>query len=243
MKKAFMVLLGLLLIAIVAFFCFMDKSTAIQKDLQSTAETLYKSHGLQGVHVGIKGEGLKQTRILTLEGEVISDGIKKKAEELASNIDGITGVENNLVVHPLTPSMERSQNTPQATTTNLSACQKAFKEILDDHEIHFAYNQATIRPTSYPLLDRLIHTIKRCPHGVVIVIEGHTDADGQESYNQRLSEMRANAVKTYLIQHGIEASRLNAIGYGEKRPVADNRTQNGKEKNRRIEFRIKGVNE
>ncbi|NOZ89921.1 MAG: OmpA family protein, partial [Epsilonproteobacteria bacterium] len=81
---------------------------------------------------------------------------------------------------------------------------------------------------------------KNCPN-TIITIAGHTDSDGNEAYNQRLSENRANAVKQYLINHGVNASRLEAIGYGETQPIADNSTKEGKEKNRRIEFNIKGV--
>jgi outer membrane protein OmpA-like peptidoglycan-associated protein len=71
-----------------------------------------------------------------------------------------------------------------------------------------------------------------------ILIEGHTDATGSDDYNQKLSEQRANAVKRYLIDHGVKASRLNSVGYGEEQPVAENDTNMGRQENRRVEVAI-----
>jgi outer membrane protein OmpA-like peptidoglycan-associated protein len=67
-------------------------------------------------------------------------------------------------------------------------------------------------------------------------VEGHTDGDGDESYNQKLSEERAAAVKNLLIKNGIEATRLDSKGYGESMPVDNNSTQEGRANNRRVEF-------
>ncbi|NOZ90606.1 MAG: OmpA family protein, partial [Epsilonproteobacteria bacterium] len=345
MKKALLLLLGLLLIGVLAYFCFMDKSTDIKEDLISKTEATYKNRGLQGIKVGIKGEELKQTRIITLNGEVASEGIKKEAGEIASNIDGVMGVENNLIINssmalantsksnskftnrdikdenvtsvlekktakkdiepnndtldnqkdaikleensstdsnrekeeenldnttdndkPVegitntiidnnmtektsdneennsltttlddniindekssdsensitsleenstkhdnnntdtkkvsnstsnttivkTPAVEEIAKDENKSKSKISTCQNEFKELLKDNKIHFAYNEATIRPESYPLLDRLIQATKNCPN-TIITIAGHTDSDGNEAYNQRLSENR-----------------------------------------------------
>ena len=72
-----------------------------------------------------------------------------------------------------------------------------------------------------------------------IMIEGHTDNSGSADFNQRLSEQRAKAVMQYLIERGIEASRLQAVGYGLTKPVADNKTEEGRARNRRVELVIK----
>jgi outer membrane protein OmpA-like peptidoglycan-associated protein len=69
-------------------------------------------------------------------------------------------------------------------------------------------------------------------------IEGHTDAQGDETANQALSERRAKAVRDYLVSKGVDASRLEAIGYGGTKPIDTNRTERGREANRRIEFQI-----
>lgn len=75
----------------------------------------------------------------------------------------------------------------------------------------------------------------------MIAISGYTDSDGSESYNKRLSTNRASAVRYYLISRGVSSKKLKAVGYGESNPIADNSTKEGKAKNRRIEFNVKGV--
>jgi OOP family OmpA-OmpF porin len=71
-----------------------------------------------------------------------------------------------------------------------------------------------------------------------LTIEGHTDSIGSTQYNQRLSERRANAVRKYLIEKGISSSRIRIVGYGEQRPIADNKTPEGRALNRRAEFEV-----
>ncbi|MDR3002091.1 MAG: OmpA family protein [Fibromonadaceae bacterium] len=72
-----------------------------------------------------------------------------------------------------------------------------------------------------------------------VTVEGHTDNVGSEEFNQRLSEQRANAVMQYLIERGIDGARLEAVGHGFSRPIADNATDEGKAKNRRVELIIR----
>ena len=71
-----------------------------------------------------------------------------------------------------------------------------------------------------------------------IEIEGHTDNTGKAAFNQKLSQLRAEAVKTYMIKKGIDAARLSVVGYGQEKPVADNSTSKGRAENRRVEFRL-----
>src|SRR5690606_25552381 len=71
-----------------------------------------------------------------------------------------------------------------------------------------------------------------------ILIEGHTDSDGSDEYNQALSERRAASVKAYLAQQSVDPGRMTTVGYGEKQPVADNSTAAGRAKNRRVEVAI-----
>jgi OOP family OmpA-OmpF porin len=75
--------------------------------------------------------------------------------------------------------------------------------------------------------------------GTDFVLSGHTDSTGPEEYNQKLSERRANSVKTWLIDNGIPASRLSATGYGETSPKYDNATREGRKLNRRVELQSK----
>ena len=132
--------------------------------------------------------------------------------------------------------------TPQIKTLNELAldCQKQFKTYLSNEKINFAYDKALIKQESYLLLSKLIVVAKSCPESKLF-IEGHTDSDGSQKYNQKLSKKRANAVKNYLEKYGISNKRLKSIGYGELHPIASNKTVGGKKENRRIEINLKGV--
>ncbi|PTD96081.1 OmpA family protein [Pseudothauera lacus] len=103
--------------------------------------------------------------------------------------------------------------------------------------ITFDTNRADIRPQFQPVLEQLAQSIRQYP-GTVVQVEGHTDATGAAAYNQTLSENRAASVRSYLIQRGVEANRLIAVGYGMTRPIADNNTAAGRAQNRRVEILI-----
>ncbi len=107
-------------------------------------------------------------------------------------------------------------------------------------KIHFDVGKATIRPESYPILDRAAQLIKRILKdnpNVRIEIQGHTDSQGSFSFNMRLSQARAEAVKEYFVSvHQIPEDRLIARGYGPTKPIADNTTPFGREQNRRVEL-------
>jgi outer membrane protein OmpA-like peptidoglycan-associated protein len=105
-------------------------------------------------------------------------------------------------------------------------------------KIYFAVDSDRILQKSFELLDnvaRVIHDHAEIP---VISIEGHTDSDGGDDYNLDLSDRRSKSVRQYLVDKGIEPGRLRAQGFGESKPIADNSTDAGKAKNRRVEFRI-----
>src|SRR6185369_11194020 len=94
-------------------------------------------------------------------------------------------------------------------------------EVIDVHgKINFDFNKATIKPDSYHLLDGVAETLKAHPELTHIQIEGHTDSIGSDTYNQRLSEKRAVALKAYLVDKGIDPSRLSTVGFGESQPIA-----------------------
>jgi outer membrane protein OmpA-like peptidoglycan-associated protein len=105
-------------------------------------------------------------------------------------------------------------------------------------KIQFDYNKATIKPESHGLLDEIVAVIKDNPQIKKISIEGHTDGDGSDKYNLKLSDDRSKAVLQYLMDHGIDKGRLAAKGHGKAKPIASNDTDEGKEKNRRVEFLI-----
>jgi OOP family OmpA-OmpF porin len=103
--------------------------------------------------------------------------------------------------------------------------------------VQFNSGTAQLTTESTALLDRAVETLKRYPN-FQANIDGHTDSDGTDADNLRLSERRANAVRDYLVARGIAGDRLKAHGYGETRPIASNKTPDGKKQNRRIEIEL-----
>jgi OOP family OmpA-OmpF porin len=127
---------------------------------------------------------------------------------------------------------------PQSAPVDAMVCRQLFSEWLHKGKIRFLAGRATIDPDSTGLLDRLIETALRCSTANV-EIAGHTDTDGEDTFNQSLSERRAQAVRDYLVRAGLPADRFKATGYGSTRPVAVNDTEDGKAENRRIEFLVR----
>lgn len=113
------------------------------------------------------------------------------------------------------------------------------KSILEQakYGIEFESNKSVIKKTSYPILDRIVRVMKNNPT-YILHIAGHTDNIGKPEKNLELSQDRAAAVAQYLKSKGIRASRLRNTGFGEKKPVASNDTEEGRAKNRRVEFEI-----
>jgi OmpA-OmpF porin, OOP family len=103
--------------------------------------------------------------------------------------------------------------------------------------VFFETGLATLKKESFPALNELVDALKSKPN-LVIEISGHTDNVGSPESNLKLSAERANAVRDYLIKHGIAPARVVAKGYGETQPVADNDTPEGRQQNRRTEVRI-----
>lgn len=104
----------------------------------------------------------------------------------------------------------------------------------------FSVNSSSIRPGLYAEIDRIAQVLSSYPQ-TTITVTGHTDSSGSESYNQQLSERRAQSVKNALVQRGIASERIQAIGCGESTPIADNNTESGRQKNRRVEVRINPI--
>lgn len=105
-------------------------------------------------------------------------------------------------------------------------------------KIQFALNKAEILSVSFSLLDEVAKVMRENPHVKLIAVEGHASPEGGDEYNLKLSQARAEAVRAYLVQKGVTAERLTAKGYGSSRPIAKNDTEQGREKNRRVEFNI-----
>lgn len=111
------------------------------------------------------------------------------------------------------------------------------KITLNESIVTFAFDSSNLTALAKTNLDKLSEVLINNPD-TNINIYGHTDSKGSDDYNQKLSERRANAVKSYLVSKGIAASRMFALGEGEAMPIASNDTDEGRAKNRRVEFAI-----
>jgi OOP family OmpA-OmpF porin len=105
-------------------------------------------------------------------------------------------------------------------------------------KIQFDFDRATIKEASFGLMNEIAAVIAKNPQIKRLRIEGHASSEGNPGHNKTLSDDRARSVMKYLNEHGIAPGELVAVGYGADRPIADNATEDGREKNRRVEFMI-----
>jgi outer membrane protein OmpA-like peptidoglycan-associated protein len=132
------------------------------------------------------------------------------------------------------PAAAPAASVAAAATPSANTCARQLNELLARSRIEFASGQASITPAGAAVLDRLADAVKACPGA--LRLEGHTDNVGDAERNRALSQARADAVKTALVQRGVESSRLATLGLGADRPRADNATAEGRAENRRIEI-------
>ena len=244
MKRLLLLLAGLLLIGFLSFICFENKVESIKSNIISNVNSDLKDRQIDWVKPEIVGEGIKATEIVALSGEAPSIEKKEEALEVAKNSLGVWGVRDFMTIKkvepihkPIIKELKIAQPEPKP---KIITCQEKFEKLLLNNKINFESAKAVIKDNSFELLTNLATLIKECP-GKKIEIAGYTDSDGSEDYNLLLSAKRAAAVKSYLVSHeSIDSQRLEARGYGESNPIADNSTEDGKSKNRRITFKIIG---
>lgn len=148
--------------------------------------------------------------------------------ELAAAAPAAEGGTAALPAHG-TPAVPAHASTAQA-------CERTLASELAGEQIQFASGRAAIDAGSAGLLDRLAREVRGCPG--TLRIEGYTDTVGRGRVNRALSDKRAAAVREALISRGVPAARLKAHGFGARRAIADNSTEAGRAKNRRIEFHV-----
>ncbi|MGE5125546.1 MAG: OmpA family protein [Betaproteobacteria bacterium] len=138
-----------------------------------------------------------------------------------------------------------AKSSAQAAMAKAEVAEKAakgkliYQVTLSNDKVRFPVNKALISDEAKAMIDEAVAPLVQENRGVYFEIEGHTDSTGSEEYNHTLGEQRAMAVRDYIAaKHGIALSRLNVISYGEDKPVADNKTKDGRAQNRRVVIRI-----
>ena len=207
-----------------AFLCRGLHSEAIAAGLRTPIQQSLAALSIANPTVEVDG------RNVTLRGIVDSEATKQQAGEIAARQWGTYEVNNLLEVRSVAAP-------PPAASLN---CQAEFANILKVQQPVFATASSALSPSSHPLLDRLVQAAGQCP-AAQLVVGGHTDSRGALAMNLELSRARANSVVAYLTAKGIAAKRVEAEGFGPNQPVADNSSETGMQKNRRIEIKVKGL--
>ncbi len=154
--------------------------------------------------------------------------VDEKGCELDSDGDGVPDYKDAC---PTVAGPKINKGCPEIKREVRQLLQKAMQGI------EFESGKATIKSKSFPLLDQIAQTFIE-NETYVIEVQGHTDNTGKADLNKKLSQNRADAVMMYLVKKGVSSSRMTAIGYGQEKPIADNTTKAGRQKNRRVEFNI-----
>lgn len=147
--------------------------------------------------------------------------------------DGISDAEDTCPSEPGTPSLDAKVN-----GCPLSLVELKEDRILTRQPIVFAVNTDVLLAESLPVMQALANAIQDHPEIQKLHIEGHTDNSGSADFNRSLSLRRAESVRRWLVEHDIDAARLEATGFGPNRPIADNTTEAGRAANRRVDFVI-----
>ncbi len=148
--------------------------------------------------------------------------------ELDTDKDGVPDYQD---LCPTVPGLKANKGCPEMKREVRQLLQKAMQGI------EFESGKAKIKKKSHALLDK-IAAIFIENENYIIEVQGHTDNTGKAEVNQKISDQRAKAVMQYLVDKGVPAERMSAVGYGQDQPIADNKTAAGRQKNRRVEFKI-----
>ena len=199
----------------VVFVCLFSNASAIEEELTTKAAHQVENADLYWSGVQAYGQTIELT------GSAPDFIARDEAEKLAASVWGVTDVDNLIRI-----------------IGEDDTCQHVFDTYLNREKVLFKSGKADVSPKSFDLISLLASAARKC--GAKIEIAGHTDNKGEAKINLALSERRARSVKERLIASGVAAVQLTAIGYGDKQPIADNNDADGREKNRRIEFRVVG---
>ncbi|MGL4318879.1 MAG: OmpA family protein [Pseudomonas sp.] len=135
-------------------------------------------------------------------------------------------------------NVDKCPDTPANVTVDADGCPAVAEVVRVELDVKFDFDKSKVKEESYGDIKNLADFMNQYP-STSTTVEGHTDSVGTDAYNQKLSERRATAVREVLVnQYGVGSERVNSVGYGESRPVADNATEAGRAVNRRVEAEV-----
>ncbi len=247
----FMVLAGLTGCAKNAYFGVRNKAVGVPDDFAQTEAAIEKAEKSPGAQYApekiAKAQELARKGVETYWGCRTKEAMALLAEarnlaqqaELAQAPPKPAPPKPVVKAAPSPPAAKPAAAPPAATPAvpKPVAVPPAPKKIIILRGVYFGFDSAKLTPQSRAILDKHVAVLKEEQH-VRVEIAGHSDGTGPENYNQGLSERRAKSVMEYLISKGVPPENLTAVGYGESSPIASNITKEGREANRRVEFRI-----
>lgn len=161
---------------------------------------------------------------------------KKERKERALKGAGIGAITGGSVGYYM--DVQEAKLRQKLNKTGVSVTRDGDNLILNmPSSITFPVNQSTLKPDFVDVLDSVAEVLKEYK-STMIEVAGHTDSTGTDSYNQLLSQSRAQAVSDELVKHGVQAVRIDTVGYGETRPIASNDNEPGRQQNRRVELTL-----
>lgn len=197
------------------FVCLFSHASTVEEDIGTRVVAAIADEDMYWSSVDVDGQFVR------LGGVAPDFRARDAVEAKAAGVFGVTGVDNQIEV-----------------LSSGESCQRVLNEYLSDEQILFRTGRDELSPASFELLDMLAMTVRTC--GAKVEIAGHTDNKGDSEINRELSQRRAEVVRDHMIKRGVGKAALVARGYGEDQPLADNTSSDGRERNRRIEFRVIG---
>ena len=236
---------GLVALAALTIACVARHGPAIEADLETGSTAALASAGLAGVSAQTDG------RDVTLAGAVAAETDRRRAVAAVRSVSGVRRVHDRLTVGSAAPvsrpAPDTTADTTAATTGDqvaasgdpaLVGAEAALGAALAAGRVEFEGGTARLTEPSRRLLDRAAAVFARYPD-VGADIRGHTDSEGGRASNRTLSTRRAEATRDYLARAGVDADRLRPRGAGEAEPVADNDSDAGRARNRRVVFSLR----
>lgn len=173
-----------------------------------------------------------ETRVVNERVDDVEEQVEQNQTRLATHETRIeqTAGEAREASATARQALERAQEAGRLAEGKL-----LYEVVLTDQDVRFGFDRTELSPEARAALDRFAEALKSENKGIYVEIQGHTDAVGQEAYNEELGQERAEAVRRYLNrEHGIPLHRMNVISYGESAPMSDNGTREGRAQNRRV---------